>query len=137
MPAKSKSPGKSGGKFPLQGVWRYTLDRVEREDNQVRLEAVPLAKGVSFKKITGLIAAGQPEQLEWWQTGQAVIQGMSLSAFRQRLGLRRLQDGKGDELAEGMVFWLRTSQGKLRQVVHATQAARALSKEIYSRLLGS
>lgn len=110
-------------------VWRYTVERLDIEDNIIRLEQVPLAKEIEVKYFLDRIAKEEKEELEWWDTKLTKSRVFSIDECRKFLRL------ESQELVENMVFWILLKGRKVKQVIHATQATRKLSTELYSRLI--
>ena len=108
---------------------RWTLDRIDLDAEVVRVEIAPLRKEFDANGFAERLETSAEEILEWWDVEKAKTEFGSLKWIRSRLQL------KGDRtLAEGMVFWVVKRGNKIMKVIHATQAARNLSKRMYSRL---
>jgi len=110
-------------------VWRYAIERLDPECEVIRLECVPLDKGIDVQRFVDKLAKKKKEQLEWWNTKRTMSRVLSINRFREKLRL------KGHELAENMVFWVLVKGRKIERVIHGTDAARELSKELYGRLV--
>ena len=110
-------------------VWRYAVERLDYEDSVVRLECVPLAEEIEVKHFVERMAKEEKERLEWWDTKRAESRVLSIKGCRRYLHL------ESQELVENMVFWVLLKGRKVERVIHATQAARELSAELYSHLV--
>jgi hypothetical protein len=110
---------------------RWTLDRIDIDADVVRVEIVPLRKEFDKKGFAKRLAASVEETLRWWDIEKAKTEFGPVEWLRASLLLDRKQP-----LAEGMVFWVIKKGKKVTKVIHATQAARELSKRMYGRLTG-
>jgi hypothetical protein len=68
----------------------------------------------------------ETEKLAWWDTKKRISKTYTAAGARRKLSL-----GKGDVLAENMVFWAISRDGKYDKIYHVTQSARNLAKELY------
>jgi len=127
---KSKKLQKRGNNLPIE---RWTIDRLDRETNTVRIEKVPLnpefesvfRKGIEVKKLP------KQDNLSWWKTDKYKVQILSIKSLANQLQLK-----DDDKLNENMVFWM-VGRKKNVKVIHATQMARELTKSIYNKLADS
>jgi len=110
-------------------VWRCTLERCDSDTEMVRVEMVPLSKTENPETFEKKLVKTKKEKLRWWDINCAKSKEMSLNKFKAKLGLK-----PDEKVFENMVFWLILKNNKLLRTVHATPAARELSKDLYSRL---
>ncbi len=113
-----------------RGVWRYAVERLDREEDVVRLEIVPLSSESSVEYFLEELVDEEIEQLFWWDTDRSESLVLSVSGCKKELRM-----GKEQEFTEGMVFWVVKEDGEKRRVIHATQAARKLAAKMYSNLI--
>jgi hypothetical protein len=108
---------------------RWTLDRIDADADVVRVEIVPARSEYDTKGFAEELAASAEEILGWWDVEKAKTGFGSVNWLRSNLLLDKKQP-----LAEGMVFWVVKKGNRVTKVIHATQAARELSKQMYGRL---
>ena len=116
--------------YEKSGIFRITIDRYDRDADMIRLEIVPLWMGVTFKEIERVFKKENRENSSWWDYEKCWTEILSRKEIKDNLGLK-----DKDEIHESMVFYVHKEQGEIIQIIHATQLARALSSELYSKLL--
>jgi hypothetical protein len=110
---------------------RWTLERIDADADVARIEIVRPRREYDTKEFAERLAASAEENLEWWDVEKAKTALGSLNWLRSSLRLEKQQP-----IAEGMVFWVVKKGNRVTKVIHATQAARELSKRMYARLIG-
>jgi len=127
-------------KVTAMNLYRYAIDRLDQENNLVRLEIVPAAQGMTLERLKKLSAKNKAESLDWWDLSKSRMKEKTLSKFEKQLGIDRSANGGTDEqfqLAENMVFWIYGTHEVFEVVISATGPARALTKKLYMQVLKS
>lgn len=127
-------------KVTTMNLYRYAIDRLDQENNLVRLEIVPAAQGMTLERLKKLSAQNKAESLDWWDLSKSSMKEKALSKFEKQLGIDRSTNGGTDEqfqLAENMVFWIYGTNEVFEVVISATGPARALTKKLYMQVLKS
>lgn len=126
---RSSSPP---GSLGWSSIERWTVERLDRDAGMARIESVPMRSEYSGELFGVLLERGVEvgmDRLALWDAGKAQIRPLSIERLVGELGLR---PGEEETLSENMVFWvLRSAEGEPDRVVHATQAARQVSKVLY------
>jgi hypothetical protein len=117
-------------------VERWAVERLDREADMVRIEAVPMRPDRVTQTLLRSLAKSGPvegmDDLSLWDARKAKLKGMKLQTLVKKLGLRKEEEEK---LGENMVFWvIRDKEAKEEQVYHATPAARKTSKDLYHKV---
>jgi len=118
------------GRPAAEEIWRYAIERLDREDDVVRLETAPLAEQIGVDLFLGKLVNEESERLQWWDADGRERPVFSISQCKEVLLLDQQQ-----QLAEGMVFWVVKAGGEVSRVIHATQAARKLASRMYTDLI--
>lgn len=108
-------------------VERITVERYDREEEVVRLEIVPLSPKYTPEYFEQYMVEKETENLAWWDTKKRTCRTYTAKGARRKLSL-----GKDDVLAENMVFWAVSVDGKYHKIYHVTRSARNLAKELYT-----
>jgi hypothetical protein len=115
-------------------IERWTIERFDQDAGMARIEIVPihpeyqadLLKRLKAKK--GLVAG--IDNLSCWNVQRARVRRMTIRGLAKKIfGAARQR-----ELSENMVFWafIPKNRKKSSRVLHATRAARKLSKQVYA-----
>jgi hypothetical protein len=120
----------------LATVERWAVERLDRDADMVRIEAVPMRPDKITRTLLGSLAKRGPQEsmdnLSLWDVRKAKLKGMKLQTLVRKLGLRKEEEEK---LSENMVFWvIRDEKAKNEQVYHATPVARKASKDLYHKV---
>jgi len=116
--------------LPNKDVKRLTIERLDQEEGVVRVEQVPLSGKYSTAQFIKELAQKEKEELDWWDIDHEETITDEIEAFSEKLGLRK----EDEKLEENMVFWKVELPGKKTQIFHATQPARELSRNLYTKL---
>ncbi len=118
-------------------VERWTVERLDRDAEMVRIEVVPMRPDKVTQSLLGQLAGKGllegMDDLSLWDARKAKVKGMKLQALVKKLGFRK---DEVEKLSENMVFWVIRSgeKGKADQVFHATPAARKTSSDLYHKV---
>ena len=121
-------------------IERWTVERLDWDAGMARIEIVPmqprhltdaLMKKLSQKGIeTGI------DNLSLWDLERARVKRMTLRNLKRMIGVR---SSEIKTLDENMVFWALYPEGdkKAQHILHATRAARQVSKDLYEKVTRS
>ena len=121
-------------------IERWAIERLDRDAGMGRLESAPMKpECLTSKLFTALDEKGLEvgmDTLSLWDITHTKTRRMSINRLAGLLGVRRSEI---DTLSENMVFWMlyRGRTRKPERVLHATQAARQATKEIYRKVTQS
>jgi hypothetical protein len=68
----------------------------------------------------------ETENLAWWDKTKRTSKIYTAKGVRRKLSMK-----KDDVLAENMVFWVVSINGKYQKIYHVTRSARNLAKDLY------
>lgn len=114
-------------------IERWTIDRLDRDARMARIETVPMRSDrLTYELLEALEKKGVQvgmDHVDLWDIENAETVQMSIEELGGQLGVR---SNEMETLSENMVFWnLRGELEERNRVLHATQAARQLAKELY------
>ena len=129
-----KKTKNTGGEVAVE---RWAVERLDRDADMARIEAVPMRPDKVTPTLLGSLAKKglleDMDELSLWDARKAKLNGMKISTLVSKLGFREKEK---ERLSENMVFWVIRSgeKGKADQVFHATPAARKTSGDLYHKV---
>lgn len=126
---------KKWAKEAKERIERWAIEKIDDEAKVVRIERVKMYQKQYkelFKDKLSKRAASESDDLSLWDISTELTITIPLEKLRRKLSLR-----KDEALSENMVFWvLLEGQDSVKQVYHATQAARGLTQKLYKKVSG-
>ena len=115
-------------------IERWTVERLDWDAGMARIEIVPMQPrhltDALMKKLSQKGLETGIDSLSLWDLERARVKRMTLRNLKKTIGVRSSEIKKLDE---NMVFWALYSEGdkKAQRILHATRAARQVSKDLY------
>lgn len=130
---ETKNSARPPGPSRWSSVERWTVERLDRDAGMARIESVPMRLDrITEELLEALSEKGVEvgmDQLSLWDVSRAQIRPMPIERLAGELGVR---PDEMETLSENMVFWVfRGNAKEPERVIHATRAARQISKDLY------